>query len=148
MGRVSLCEIHPAAYKRPASGVIDGSVMLQQMFLRLHGYLCSEKSTRPQQTKTLIIMLLFAATRVGGNGNVRVVSQNPKQNETKVRIHRDNRQAPVRQIRFSVPSAGCHGAYCCCCCYDCCAPSEASRARSREGGRTAQWRSHRRYHQR
>jgi hypothetical protein len=43
MGRVSLCEIHPAAYETPASGVIDGRVMLQQMFLRLHGYLWSER---------------------------------------------------------------------------------------------------------
>jgi hypothetical protein len=43
MGRVSLCDIHPAAYEGLASGIIDGRGMLQQMFLRLHGYLRSKR---------------------------------------------------------------------------------------------------------
>ncbi len=35
--------IHPAAHKKRRELIIDGCVMLQQMFLRLHGYLWSER---------------------------------------------------------------------------------------------------------
>lgn len=148
MARVSLCEIHPAAYERPASGgVIDGGVYVTTNVLEVTRVFVIRMSTRPQQRqKTLIKMLLFRChqgKRGGGGGGGKGSDVRAKQKRQNVRILRGNRPTPVLQIRFSAPSAGCHGAYC-----DLCVPSEVSRARSREGGRIVRWRSHRHYHRR
>lgn len=143
MGRVSLCEIHPAAYKKPASGGNRWVCYVTTDDLEITRVFVVQKEYKAATNKNTNKLLLFAATRWGAECGWKG-SGEPKQKKTKVRIPQGNRQGLVRQIRFSAPSAGCHhGAYC-----DCRAPSGVSRARSREGGRIAQWRSDHHCHRR
>jgi len=76
MGRVSLCEIHPAAYKKPASGGNRWVCYVTTDVLEITRVFVVQKEYKAATNKNTDKMLLFAATRMGGRMRMARFGQN------------------------------------------------------------------------